>query len=138
MIEPQAEKRGISMVFTPCESPYCVQVDRTRVKQVLINLLSNAIKYNREGGTVIVTCVARTAGRIRIAVEDTGEGLPPEKNRTTVSAVQSSRARKHHQEGTGIGLVMTKRLIELMNGEIGLESTVGKGQHLLDRAEHVS
>src|SRR5664279_803697 len=70
MIEPQAEKRGISVAFPESEPPYFVHADRTRVKQVLINLLSNAIKYNRADGTVIVECVASTPGRIRICVTD--------------------------------------------------------------------
>ena len=79
MIEPQAQKRGISMTFPQFEIPYFVKADRTRVKQVLINLLSNAIKYNKVGGTVVVDCIASTPGRIRICVKDTGEGLTPEK-----------------------------------------------------------
>src|ERR1700694_2087233 len=78
MIEPQAQKRGISVVFPLSVPAYFVHADRTRLKQVLINLLSNAIKYNRAGGTVIVDCAASTPGRIRIGVTDTGEGLTQE------------------------------------------------------------
>ena len=85
MIEPQAQKSGIRMSFPQFDSPYFVNADRTRVKQVLINLLSNAIKYNRVGGTVEVTCSANTAERIRISVQDTGEGLPPENSRNCSS-----------------------------------------------------
>lgn len=128
MVEPQAQKRGISMVFTPFEIPYFVSADRTRVKQALINLLSNAIKYNTVGGSVVVDCIASTPGRIHIRVEDTGEGLTPEQlaqlfqpfNRLGKEAAST-------EEGTGIGLVVTKRLVELMGGVIGVESTVGKG-----------
>ncbi|HSN45617.1 MAG TPA: PAS domain-containing sensor histidine kinase, partial [Casimicrobiaceae bacterium] len=79
MIEPQAQKRGISVAFPQLAVRYFVKADRTRVKQLLINLLSNAIKYNKVGGAVVVDCVATTAGRIRVCVEDTGEGLAPEK-----------------------------------------------------------
>lgn len=127
MIEPQAQKRGISMVFTPLATPYFVQADRTRVKQILINLLSNAIKYNKQGGTVVVACAESTPGRIRIRVEDTGDGLPPEKIALLFQPFNRLGQENTAEEGTGIGLVMTKRLIELMDGEIGLESTVGKG-----------
>jgi hypothetical protein len=77
MIEPQAQRRGIRVSFPRLETPHFVKADRTRVKQVLINLLSNAIKYNKAGGTVLVACVVNTPGRVRIGVEDTGEGLSP-------------------------------------------------------------
>jgi PAS domain S-box-containing protein len=127
MIEPQAHKRGISVTFPPFGVRYFVKADRTRVKQVLINLLSNAIKYNRLGGSVQVTCVERVTGRIRIAVEDTGEGLSPEKIEQLFQPFNRLGQESNLEEGTGIGLVMTKRLIELMGGEIGLESTIGKG-----------
>jgi signal transduction histidine kinase/ActR/RegA family two-component response regulator len=127
MIEPQAHKRGISVTFPPFGTRYFVKADRTRVKQVLINLLSNAIKYNRIGGSVTVTCVERVSGRIRIGIEDTGEGLSPEKIAQLFQPFNRLGQESNTEEGTGIGLVMTKRLIELMGGEIGLESTVGKG-----------
>src|SRR6185369_14841241 len=74
MIEPQAQKNGIRMSFPRFETPYFLNADRTRVKQVLINLLSNAIKYNRPRGTVEVTCSESTGNRIHISVHDTGEG----------------------------------------------------------------
>src|SRR6202163_4684850 len=79
MIEPQAQKRGISVAFPQFDVPYFVDADRTRVKQVFINLLSNAIKYNKVGGTVVVHYIASTPGRIRICVTDTGQGLTPDK-----------------------------------------------------------
>jgi len=127
MIEPQAQKNGIRMSFPQFEIPYLVNADRTRVKQVLINLLSNAIKYNRAGGTVEVTCSANTAGRIRISVQDTGEGLSPEKLARLFQPFNRLGQEAGGEEGTGIGLVVSKRLIELMGGEIGVESTVGVG-----------
>ena len=127
MIEPQAQKRGIRMSFTQFEIPYFVHADRTRVKQVLINLFSNAIKYNRAGGTVEVTCSANTAERIRISVHDTGEGLSPEKLAQLFQSFNRLGQNASAEEGTGIGLVVSKRLVELMGGEIGAESTVGVG-----------
>ena len=127
MIEPQAQKSGIRMSFPQFDSPYFVKADRTRVKQVLINLLSNAIKYNRARGTVEVTCSASTAKRIRISVQDTGEGLSPEKLAQLFQPFNRLGQEASAEEGTGIGLVVSKRLVELMGGEIGVESTVGVG-----------
>jgi PAS domain S-box-containing protein len=127
MIEPQAQQRGIRVCFPQLEVPYFVQADRTRVKQVLINLLSNAIKYNRVNGTVVVACAVKTPGRVRISVEDTGEGLSPEDIAQLFQSFNRLGRAASAEEGTGIGLVVCKRLIELMDGSIGVESTVGKG-----------
>ena len=127
MIEPQAQKNGIHMSFPHLEIPYFVNADRTRVKQVLINLLSNAIKYNRARGTVEVTCGASSAKRIRISVHDTGEGLSPEKLAQLFQPFNRLGQEASSEEGTGIGLVVSKQLVELMGGEIGVESTVGVG-----------
>ncbi|MDO8281185.1 MAG: PAS domain S-box protein [Thermodesulfovibrionia bacterium] len=127
MIEPQAQKNGIRMSFPAFEIPYFVHADRTRVKQVLINLLSNAIKYNRAKGAVEVTCAPGAAQRIRISVRDTGEGLSPQKLEQLFQPFNRLGQEANAEEGTGIGLVVSKRLVELMGGEIGVESTVGKG-----------
>jgi CheY-like chemotaxis protein len=127
MIEPQAQKRGISVAFPQFEILYFVKADRTRVKQILINLLSNAIKYNKVGGTVVVDCIASTPERIRICVKDTGEGLTPDKLTQLFQPFNRLGQEANVEEGTGIGLVVCKRLIELMGGVIGAESTVGKG-----------
>ena len=127
MIDPQAQKSGIRMSFPQFEIPYFVHADRTRVKQVLVNLLSNAIKYNRAQGAVGVTCSASTEKRIRISVSDTGEGLSPEKCAQLFQPFNRLGQEASAEEGTGIGLVMSKRLVELMGGEIGVESTVGTG-----------
>lgn len=127
MIEPQAHKRGISVTFPPLGMRHFVKADRTRVKQVLINLLSNAIKYNSVGGSVTVTCEERVPGRIRIAVEDAGSGLAPEQIEQLFQPFNRLGQEANAEEGTGIGLVMTKRLVELMGGVIGLDSTVGQG-----------
>ncbi len=127
MIEPQAQKSGIHMSFPQNDCPFFVKADRTRVKQVLINLLSNAIKYNRAGGTVEVTCSTNRAERIRISVQDTGEGLSPEKLAQLFQPFNRLGQEASAEEGTGIGLVVSKRLVELMGGEIGAESIVGVG-----------
>jgi len=127
MIEPQAQKRNIQLTFAPFENSWFVHADRTRVKQVLINLLSNAIKYNRERGTVVVDCTAKTPGRIRISITDTGAGLSPENLAQLFQPFNRLGQENSTEEGTGIGLVLSKRLVELMEGEIGVESTVGAG-----------
>jgi PAS domain S-box-containing protein len=127
MMEPQAKQREISMTFPQLAIPYYVHADRTRLKQVLINLLSNAIKYNRVQGTVEVKCAATGAERIRISVKDTGAGLPPEKLTQLFQPFNRLGQEKRGEEGTGIGLVMSKRVVELMEGAIGVESTVGVG-----------
>ncbi|MFS2036508.1 ATP-binding protein [Polaromonas sp. CT11-55] len=127
MIESQAEKRGISVSFPAFTSPLFVNADRTRLKQVLINLLTNAIKYNTERGKVTLRCVDTPPGRIRICVEDTGEGLMPEKIEQLFQPFNRLGQEASTEQGTGIGLVMTKRLVELMGGVIGVESTIGKG-----------
>ncbi len=130
MIEPEAQKNDIHLHFPQFECPCFVHADQTRVKQVLINLLSNAIKYNRPQGEVEVTCQATAPGRIRISVRDTGEGLSPEKIEELFQPFNRLGQEDGPKEGTGIGLVVSKRLIELMGGEIGVESTVGVGSVL--------
>ena len=127
MIEPQAEKRGIRVTFPQFDMPCFVKADRTRLKQVLINLLSNAIKYNRPSGTVVVDFLKSSAGCIRICVKDSGEGLTADKLAQLFQPFNRLGQEANGEEGTGIGLVTTKRLIELMGGVIGAESTVGVG-----------
>jgi signal transduction histidine kinase/ActR/RegA family two-component response regulator len=127
MIEPLAQKRGIRMTFPKFETPCFIKGDRTRLKQVLINLLSNAIKYNRVRGSVIVDCSVCLSDRIRISVRDTGEGLSPEKLAQLFQSFNRLGQEASGEEGTGIGLVVSKRLMELMLGKIGVDSEVGKG-----------
>jgi len=127
MIEPQAQKSGIRMTFPRFEIPHFVKADRTRVKQVLINLLSNAIKYNKASGSVVVDYIESTPGRIRICVKDTGEGLSPDKLMQLFQPFNRLGKEAGVEEGTGIGLMVSKRLVELMKGEIGVESTIGVG-----------
>jgi PAS domain S-box-containing protein len=129
MIEPQGQKRGIKMTFPRFDVACFVNADRTRLKQVLINLLSNAIKYNQPDGTVVVEagCATGAPERVRISVKDTGAGLPPDMLGQLFQPFNRLGQERGAEEGTGIGLVMSKRLVELMGGEIGVESTVGLG-----------
>jgi PAS domain S-box-containing protein len=127
MVEPQAQKRGIGMTFPRFVTPLHVKADRTRVKQVLINLLFNAIKYNKPGGSVAVECAQPTPEVIRISVRDTGAGLAPEQVAQLFQPFNRLGKEASAEEGTGIGLVVTKRLVNLMGGAIGASSVVGEG-----------
>jgi signal transduction histidine kinase/AmiR/NasT family two-component response regulator len=127
MIEPQAHSSGIRLSFVPPEGALFVTADRTRVKQVVINLLSNAIKYNRVGGTVEVSCCAAPGGRVRVSFQDTGEGLSADKLEQLFQPFNRLGQESGVEEGTGIGLVVSKQLVELMGGRIGVASTVGVG-----------
>jgi signal transduction histidine kinase/ActR/RegA family two-component response regulator len=127
MIGPQAQQRGINIDFAKVDPAWFAHADHTRVKQVLINLLSNAIKYNREQGTVEVACTAISPERVRISIKDSGAGLPPEKLAQLFQPFNRLGQETGAEEGTGIGLVVTRQLVELMGGTIGVESTVGVG-----------
>ena len=119
------------MTFPESGVPYFVDADRTRLKQVLLNLLSNAIKYNHAHGTVVVDCAMSTSPtepkRVRVSISDTGAGLSPEMLLQLFQPFNRLGQERTEEEGTGIGLVMSKRLVELMGGVIGVESTVGSG-----------
>src|SRR5687767_9347065 len=127
MIEPQRQSKGLGLTFPELGQQCSVKADRTRLKQVLINLLSNALKYNRPGGSVTVEVGRRAADRIRISIRDTGEGLAPEKVAQLFESFNRLGQEASVEEGTGIGLVVSKRLVELMGGVIGVESVVGVG-----------
>jgi signal transduction histidine kinase/ActR/RegA family two-component response regulator len=127
MMEPQAQQLGIGMTFPRFDNPLFVSADRTRLKQIVINLLSNAVKYNKELGTVVVDCTTSTPGLIRISVKDTGAGLSPEKLAQLFQPFNRLGQEAGGVAGTGIGLVVTKRLAELMGGVLGVESTAGEG-----------
>ena len=127
MIEPEAIKHAISITFADFAVPCFIEADRTRVKQVLINLLSNAIKYNRAGGTVLVESVVNGTESVRINVRDTGAGLSSIQLTQLFQPFNRLGQESGSEQGTGIGLVVSKRLVELMGGVIGVESTVGVG-----------
>ncbi len=126
MIEPIAATRKVRALF-PAVDGAVVMADRTRLKQVLLNLLSNAVKYNREEGAVVVSCEQSGPERLRLSVQDTGHGLNPEQLANLFQPFNRLGQEAGAQEGTGIGLVVTKRLVELMGGEIGVTSSPGVG-----------
>ena len=127
LIEGQAEQSGITLSFPQIDGERVVRVDRTRLKQVLINLLSNAIKYNRPRGTVTVRVADAEKGRLRISVQDIGGGLSAEQIGLLFQPFERLGQQANVIAGTGIGLALSKRLVDLMGGRIGVHSTVGQG-----------
>ena len=126
MVEPLAAARGVRVLF-PDEANAMLLADRTRLKQVLLNLLSNAIKYNRDAGAVVLDCTQVNPGRLRISVQDTGMGLRPDQVESLFQPFNRLGQEAGAQEGTGIGLVVTRRLVELMGGTIDVTSSPGVG-----------
>ncbi len=136
MFEPLAEESGIHLHFHLLDSTWFVHADQTKLKQVLTNLLSNAIKYNSKNGSVQVRCVANTPKRLRISVKDSGAGLSANQLAQLFQPFNRLGQEIGVEEGTGIGLAVSKKLVEVMGGAIGVESTVGVGSEFwieLDR-----
>jgi len=127
MVELQASSSAIRLSFPTFTSPCLVIADATRLKQVIVNLISNAIKYNRAGGSVTVSVSTPVAAKLRLSVHDTGEGLSSEKLCQLFQPFNRLGQDQSGIEGTGIGLVVSRRLTELMGGTIGVQSTVGVG-----------
>jgi PAS domain S-box-containing protein len=128
LAQPLADARGIELILADACGGHGVRADPTRLKQVLLNLLSNAIKYNREQGAVSIACVVDADDdAIQIRISDTGAGLTAAQRERLFVAFERLGAEQTAIEGTGIGLVLSKRLLELMGGEIGVESTPGSG-----------
>jgi PAS domain S-box-containing protein len=127
MIEPHAQEHGIQITYPLFDNPIFVQADRTRLKQIFINLLSNAIKYNKAQGTVVVETTVSAPERIRIGFTDTGAGLTPDKLAQLFQPFNRLGQEAGGVAGTGIGLIVTKRLTEMMGGVLGVESTPGAG-----------
>ena len=129
IIQPLADQRSIRIVEQrgPRDAKRFVRADRVRVRQVLLNLLSNAIKYNREMGVVAVGCTATGEGLLRVSVADTGRGITAEQQRQLFKPFSRLDANKLEIPGLGVGLALAKKLVELMEGKIGLDSVPGEG-----------
>jgi len=127
MVEQNGHKLALKLVFPSFDPAHFILADRIRLKQILLNLLSNAIKYNQMGGTVTVACTRTGLDRTRISVADTGPGLLPEKLAQLFQHFNRLGQENSGVEGTGLGLVVSKLLVELMGGVIGVASTVGVG-----------
>lgn len=126
-MEPLAREKGLQMEEDLPEDLPPVEADRTKLRRILVNLVSNAIKFTSKGGRVSVRA-ARTDGRIHISVSDTGVGIAPEDVKRLFDKYEQARSRATRGEkGTGLGLYITKQLVELHGGEIKVESEVGKG-----------
>jgi PAS domain S-box-containing protein len=128
LIRPLAEQRGLSFRYEEvgCEGQH-VLGDLQRLKQVLLNLLSNAVKYNSDGGSVHLRCGQSPAGTLRISVSDTGQGIPADRLDRLFEPFERLGAEQTHPEGTGLGLALSKRLVEAMGGVIGMEPAAGQG-----------
>lgn len=122
-----AEAKQIKIHVTRLDDPPQLNTDRLRAKQSLLNLLSNAVKYNVKNGTISVVEEIGKTGRLRISVTDTGRGIPEDRQMELFSPFNRLGAETSDIEGTGIGLVLTKRLMEEMGGEIGFSSEEGRG-----------
>jgi len=126
LLRPQADNRGIRI---DCEglAAIVLKADRARLKQAVLNLISNAIKYNRPNGRVWIHVLQGKPGSRRLAVTDTGFGIPAEQIPKLFQPFNRLGAEGGNIEGTGIGLVISRRIVEMMGGEIGVESEPGSG-----------
>lgn len=128
LLLPLADSREITINYNHnIHSSDEIVTDVTRFKQIIVNLLSNAIKYNRQGGLVTLKTESLKNGNVKILVSDTGYGIPRDKQDLLFVPFSRLGAEYSGTEGTGIGLVITKRLVNMMQGEIGLESEPDKG-----------
>ena len=129
LLKPQAKENNISLSHTMSEDNQClVQADQLRLKQVFINLLSNAIKYNIQGGTVEIILTVLENNMMRVSLKDTGEGITEDmRERLFMPFERLSHNNDETIEGTGIGLALSKRMIELMKGNIGVSSVPSEG-----------
>jgi PAS domain S-box-containing protein len=126
LIRPLADQSNIMIAAPDVACSIHVLGDRQRLKQVLLNLLSNAVKYNREGGSVELSCAPVSDDRLRIAVTDTGLGIPSEALARLFVPFERV-GRQTAIEGTGLGLPLSKRLAEAMDGTLDLDSVPGQG-----------
>ena len=127
LVRPLAAQRDIELVAEVADDHRHVLADRQRLQQVLLNLLSNAVKYNRTRGAVAVSCEERSGGRLRMLVTDTGHGISPDKIERLFTPFDRLGADGAGIEGTGLGLVLSKHLVEVMGGTLDVTSQVGVG-----------
>lgn len=126
LIEPLANKRQIKQIDNISGKNYILNADFTRLKQVFLNLLSNAVKYNKDNGSITLDSEIINEQYLRISITDTGEGITEENIPILFTSFERLN-KKINVEGTGIGLNITKHLVELMGGKIGVSSTMGTG-----------
>jgi len=127
-VRAQLEARRHRLVIEPLPDHLMVTADRGRLRQVLLNLLSNAIKFSTDGGRVTLSARLEDSGAVRVAVTDTGIGIAPsDQRRLFQEFVQLDASESRRYEGTGLGLALSKRLVELHGGTIGVDSELGTG-----------
>ena len=129
LVSPLAVQRNVnlSLDYRLASGNLTVWADRQRLRQVILNLLSNGIKYNTVGGRLAVNCVELSSGRVRLEFADSGPGIAPEKLPRLFMPFERLGAEQSSVEGTGLGLALSKRLVEAMQGTIGVESVLGQG-----------
>ena len=127
IVRPLASERRIDLVNALNETDFTVYADRTRLRQVLLNLLSNGVKYNRLNGTVTLSVETIDDAKLRISVVDTGNGIPEHRQGDMFQPFNRLGMEDSAIEGTGIGLAVSKRLVEAMHGSIGFKSVAGEG-----------
>jgi signal transduction histidine kinase/ActR/RegA family two-component response regulator len=126
--QPLAKERNISLEYEEILFENCfVDVDPLRFKQIVLNLMSNAIKYNKLNGSVIVSFKKQGNGKMRLGIEDTGHGIAEDKIDKLFQPFERFDVDAEQIEGAGIGLTISKQLIEMMHGTIGFKSTFGEG-----------
>lgn len=127
LVRERANRRGIQLILQVEERISNFTADERQVKQVLLNLLSNAVKFTSEGGKITVGA-GLSDGMVEISVSDSGSGIPPEDHEEIFEEFRQSRGGEAHKtEGTGLGLTLTRKFVELHGGTIWLESEVGRG-----------
>jgi PAS domain S-box-containing protein len=127
MIAPMAERKGLTLHVTPAPASIVAMGDKSRVEQIMLNLVSNAIKFT-PAGTVTLSCAVEESNLIAVRVSDTGLGIPADQTeRVFEPFIQVGRSLTTSSEGTGLGLAISRDLARAMDGEITLESTVGRG-----------
>ena len=126
MLRERASKDGVQLTFEPDPNVELVTADERRIRQVVFNLLSNAVKFTPQGGSVEVSS-AQQNGEVIVSVKDTGPGITPEDRDRIFEEFQQTDVGAEQSDGTGLGLALSKRLIELHGGRIWVESEPGKG-----------
>ena len=126
LVKPQANELGVT-IFSQSDYDFSVLGDQQRLKQVLLNLLSNAIKYNRPNGSVTISCDPRPRSKVRLSVTDTGPGISPDLLDRLFTPFDRLDAETSGIEGTGLGLALSKGLVEAIGGTLGVNSKVGRG-----------
>lgn len=125
-----ADKKGVSLDYLKIpEGSFYVEADSLRLNQAVLNLVSNAIKYNKPNGSVVISYEERDGGKVRLGIRDTGHGIAEHHKSKLFKPFERFDVDIDQIEGTGIGLSITKQMIELMNGTIGFESREGKGSY---------